>query len=152
MDTSAFLPDNETSKRDFLTKLLRLGISVSVTSVSVHDFFIQLPSLLHCLFFLRPLQYNENRAKGELCHPDGRLKHLKQGQKIRVFDFGHVYYGTVRDLIVDSNCQFWIRGSYAKDTDPRVTAVHSLHLLLLCGKFIDWTWNSSVFSLLPHLP
>ncbi len=55
---------------------------------------------------------------------DGRLKHIKAGQKIRVFDFGHVYYGHIRDVIVDSDDVVWIKGAYAKDTDPRVTAVH----------------------------
>ncbi len=52
---------------------------------------------------------------------NGVPKSLKFGAKIRVFNFGLVYYGNIRDILIDCGGAIWIQGSYAKDTDDRVT-------------------------------
>ncbi|MCP4489598.1 MAG: hypothetical protein GY820_20120 [Gammaproteobacteria bacterium] len=71
------------------------------------------------------------RAKFEMYDAKGIPKPLKFGAKIRVFDFGLVYYGHIRDILIDSGGAIWIQGSYAKDTDDRVIYVvlFPVHLL-----------------------
>ncbi len=56
----------------------------------------------------------------ETSHYDGRYKQLKLGQKMKVFDFGHVFYGNIRDVIIDNSSTYWVQGSYSKDTDAQV--------------------------------
>ncbi len=56
---------------------------------------------------------------------------------MKVFDFGHVFYGHIRDVIVDNSSVFWVQGSYSKDTDARVdfcgllsSCVQNLHVFI----------------------
>ncbi len=68
------------------------------------------------------VQFNSNRARGEFFQANGRPKQLKLATKIRVFDFGHVYYGNIRDVILDNSNDFWIQGAYTRSSDHRVSS------------------------------
>ncbi len=116
-----WLPDEQSKKCDALSVLMTRSEKVT----RFLTFLVERKNV-HTLSF----QWNSDRAKNELFNSKGQPKLLKLGTKFRVFDFGHVYYGHVRDVILDKHDVMWVQGSFPKATDVRV-----LHLLVLHKKY-----------------